>query len=100
MKLEIGQKWISEQFPHENFEIYDGCIDTCVDAIKDHTLEFNLQPETSKIFFWKRTNLDEFYNYLAGKGIKGDNTFPYAWCGESKKSSLVSKIRKYNMRLV
>ena len=99
MKLEIGQNWISKEFPHENFKIYDGIIDTCCDGIKDYTLEFNKQPEASKIFFWERTNLDEFNKFLVSKNIKGDNTYPYANCGESKKGSLVSKIKKYNMKL-
>lgn len=100
MKLEIGKVWISDINPHENFKIYDGIVDTCVDAFEDETIPFNEQPESVKIFFWERVNREAFSKFIEEKkGRYSETTYPYAWCGESKKSSLVAKIKKNNMRL-
>lgn len=100
MKIQIGQTWVSEDSPHENFKIYDGIIDTCVDAFEDESLPFDEQPETTKIFFWERINTEEFNNFVASK--KGDDyksSYPYAWAGESKKQYILNKIKKFNMKL-
>jgi len=51
MKLEIGQIWISEEYPYESFKIYDVDIDTCCDNKKDFTLPFEQLPEASKDLF-------------------------------------------------
>ena len=64
MKLEIGQVWISDINPHENFKIYDGIVDTCVDAFEDETIPFNEQPESVKIFFWERVNREAFSKFI------------------------------------
>ncbi|MEM5009304.1 hypothetical protein WKH57_01155 [Niallia taxi] len=99
-KLEIGQTWISEDHPHESFMIYDGIIDTCVDSFEDESLPFNEQPETTKIFFWERINRQAFFNFVEGKkGVNYDTTYPYSWCGETKKQTIVNKIKKYGMKL-
>lgn len=101
MKLEIGQVWISESSPHENFKIYDGIVDTCADSFEDESIPFDKQPETAKIFFWERLDRKAFLNFVEDKkGKKADSTYPYAWCGESKKNSLVAKIKKHQMKLV
>jgi hypothetical protein len=100
MKLKIDQTWKSENHPHENFKIYDVDIDTTCDCIKDFTLPFEQQPEASKIYFWERTNKEAFEQFVIDKkGNNYDSTYPYAWAGESKKSYLVSKIKKFNMEL-
>jgi len=101
MELKIGQEWISDSHPHENFQIYGGIYDTYSEV------EFDKLPESNKIYFWERTNEQAFDNFIKkvkGKSvsdlIKEDrNTFPYAWAGECKKQSLVNKIKKYNMKL-
>lgn len=88
MRLKIGQHWISEEYPHENFVIYDGLID-------------------EKILFWKRSNSSAFEKFIVqkkGKSIdellsKGKNTYPYAWAGECSFGSLKAKIKKYQMSL-
>ena len=103
MKLCIGQKYISKTHPHEDFEIYNGVDDSFV--MSDMELygeyEFDELPETAKIFFWKRINLEAFDKFVASKkGEDYDTTFPYANCGECKKGTLVNKIKKYNMKLV
>jgi hypothetical protein len=100
MKLEIGQVWISESNPHESFKIYDGIIDTCADAFRDESLPFSEQPETAKIFFWERVDREAFLKFVKEKKGDSDSTYPYAWCGESKKGYLMSKIKKYNMKLL
>ncbi len=101
LQLEIGQVWISESSPHENFKIYDGIVDTCVDAFEDESVPFNDQPESTKIFFWERLDRQSFLKFVEEKkGENSDSTYPYAWCGESKKASLVSKIKKHNMKLI
>lgn len=101
MNIQIGQTWISETHPHESFKIYDGVVDTCVDAFSDETIEFDKQPESCKIFFWERCEKAMFEKFLDEKlGIGRDSSYPYAWCGESKKSSIVKKIRKYNMKTI
>lgn len=100
MKIEIGQTWESKTYPHEDFRIYDGVIDTCVDSFEDHTLPFEQQPEGTKIFFWRRINDEAFDKFVVSKkGEKYETTFPYAWCGECKKSGIINKIRKYDMKL-
>lgn len=101
MRLEIGQVWVSDSNPHESFKIYDGIVDTCVDAFEDESIPFNEQPESTKIFFWERTDRKAFLRFVeAKKGKKVDSTYPYAWCGESKKGVMVAKIKKNNMKLV
>ena len=101
MKLEIGQVWVSESNPHESFKIYDGCVDTCVDAFEDESIPFDKQPETVKVFFWERLDREAFFKFVdEKKGKNRESTYPYAWCGESKKSSLVAKIKKNDMKLV
>ncbi|MGN7183659.1 hypothetical protein [Cytobacillus kochii] len=101
MKLEVGQVWESKEFPHENFRIYDGVVDTTVDAFEDEFMSFDEQPESCKIFFWERTNHKEFMKFVVDKkGLNSDSTYPYAWCGECKKSSIVRKIKKNNMNLI
>lgn len=96
MELEVGQIWISEDSPHENFEIYD-------------VIEQEWDNHPKEVFYcWKRTNIKEFNEFVAiKKGMSLEDfekstktTFPYAWCGESKKSSISAKIKKNNMRLV
>lgn len=101
MKLEIGQTWVSQLNPHESFRIYNGVVDTCVDSFKDETIPFDEQPETTKIFFWERADRLAFDQFVKGKkGKNYENSFPYAWCGECKKSSLVSKIKNNEMVLL
>jgi hypothetical protein len=101
MKLKIGQTWISEESPHESFKIYDGIVDTCVDAFKDETIPFNEQPESAKIFFWERLDRKAFLEFVKSKKSENsESTYPYAWCGESKKNAIVSKIKNHKMRLV
>lgn len=101
MKLEIGQTWVSDEYPHENFKIYDGVIDTTCESVKDFTLPFEEQPDGSKIFFWERINGVVFMRFVAEKkGENAESTYPYAWCGEVKKGVLQSKIKKYNMKLL
>lgn len=103
MKLKVGQRWISITNPHEDFEIYDGVEDSIVlsDLEKEYDLnDFENLPESAKVFFWRRINDEAFDDFVKSK--KGDNyesTYPYTWCGESKKTVLVSKIKKYNMKL-
>lgn len=100
MKIEIGQKWVSEKHPWQDFEIYDGVVDTCVDAFKDESIPFDEQPETAKIFFWRRNNDSAFEGFIRKvKGEDAETTHPYAWYGEGKKTAIVSKIKKYKMRL-
>ena len=101
LELKIGQHWVSESHPRENFVIYDGTYDIYSEV------DFDNLPENNKIYFWKRTNepaFNEFIKEEKGKHIdelikEGRNTFPYAWAGECKKYSLVNKIKKYNMKL-
>jgi hypothetical protein len=102
MELEIGQKWESETHPHENFEIYDRSVDSYV--LSDMGISvvntFDELPETAKLFFWQRTNKEEFDQFLISKkGKEYDTTYPYAWAGESKKKTIMNKINKYNMKL-
>lgn len=100
MKLEIGQIWKSEKHPEQDFKIYDGIVDTCVDAFEDESIPFDKQPETVKIFFWERANIKAFNRFIDEKlGKKAVNTYPYAWNGESKKQALIKKIRDYEMEL-
>ncbi|WP_079709805.1 hypothetical protein [Paraliobacillus ryukyuensis] len=100
LELKIGQEWISDDNPHESFKIYDGIIDTCVDAFKDETLSFDEQPESTKIFFWERINREAFNDFIDKvKGKDSENTYPYAWCGESRKATIVNKIKNNNMIL-
>jgi hypothetical protein len=104
MKIEIGQKWISETHPHENLEIYDGEKDLIEisDMEIDYAFDipFNDLPEKAKIYFWQRTNKEAFDKFIVKKkGNSYDTTYPYAWAGESKKSAITSKIKKYNMKL-
>lgn len=100
MELRIGQVWVSEKYPWQDFKIYDGVVDTCVDAFQDESIPFGEQPETAKIFLWRRINDDAFDNFIRKlKGAETETTHPYAWCGESKKASIVSKIKKYKMKL-
>jgi hypothetical protein len=101
MELKIGQTWVSEESPHESFRIYDGFVDSTCDSIKDFNLPFDEQPESSKIFFWERLDRKIFLDFVKEK--KGENfesTYPYAWCGESKKNTLVAKIKKHKMKLL
>lgn len=104
MKLYIGQTWKSKTHPHEDFKIYDGVEDSIVlsDLEKEYDIsDFDSLPETVKIFFWRRANDKAFHEFIVSK--KGDdygNTYPYANCGECKKSVLVDKIKKYNMELM
>ncbi|MCY8922166.1 hypothetical protein [Bacillus atrophaeus] len=98
MELKIGQEWISEKHPHENFKIYGGIVDTCVDSFKDESIPFDEQPEGAKIFFWERTDNVSFNKYVESRlGSNRDSTHPFARCGESKKSGLIAKIKKFNM---
>ncbi|PSA89279.1 hypothetical protein C6370_20115 [Bacillus atrophaeus] len=98
MELKIGQEWISEKHPHENFKIYGGIVDTCVDLFNDESVPFDEQPEGAKIFFWERTDYASFDKYVESKlGRNRDSTHPFARCGETKKSGLIAKIRKFNM---
>lgn len=101
MKLEIGQKWISESNSYEDFEIYDGIVDTCDDSFEDESIPFNEQPESVKIYFWRRINDDAFEKFIVSKkGVNYESTYPYAWSGETKKKSIVNKIKKNNMKLI
>ena len=95
MDLAKGQVWISEVNPHENFKIYD-------------IIEQEWDNHPKEVFYcWERTNINEFNEFIATKKKmtvdeflnSNKTTFPYAWCGESKKNSLVAKIKKNNMRL-
>ncbi|MFV4887439.1 hypothetical protein RY279_18525 [Bacillus velezensis] len=98
MKLEIGQEWVSEKHPHENFRIYGGVVDTCADSFKDESIRFDEQPEGAKIFFWERADYASFDKYVESKlGRNRESTYPFARCGETKKSGLVAKIKKFNM---
>lgn len=100
MILRLGQVWKSEKYPHEDFKIYDGIADTCVDAFQDESIPFDEQPETVKIFFWERANQKAFNDFVDGKlGVNAVNTFPYMWCGECKKQVLIKKIKEYEMKL-
>ncbi|MDX8288853.1 hypothetical protein SLL00_03570 [Metabacillus indicus] len=99
MKLEIGQTWVSEINPHENFTIYDGAIDTCADAYKDESIPFNEQPESAKILFWKRTDEKAFEKFIQDNYGEGTSTYPFAWYGASKKAALTTKIKKNHMKL-
>lgn len=99
MKLKIGQTWLSDSHPHESFKIYDGIVDTCVDAFEDESIPFDEQPETVKVFFWERVDFDSFISFVEKKTGNIESTYPYAWSSECKKSSLIRKIRKYNMYL-
>jgi len=49
------------------------------------------------IFHTKSYIPDKFI--VEQKGENYDNTYPYAWAGESKKNTFVRKIKKYNMKL-
>lgn len=101
MKLGIGQIWNSKKHPEQDFKIYDGTIDACMDAFQDESIPFDEQPETTKIFFWERTNEKAFDKFVEEKlGRNPSTTYPYAWCGESKKQSLVKRIRDFEMALV
>lgn|GEM_PF-3475674 len=100
MYLGIGQIWWSSEFPHESFEIYSGIVDTTVDSFSDESLPFENQPEGAKIFFWKRADSDAFQGFIDDKYKGRDSIYPHSWYGESKKSSLISKIKKYKMFLV
>jgi hypothetical protein len=94
--LEIGQTWISENDPHESFKIYDIIIQ-----------EWDNHP-TNVLYCWQRINHTLFIKFVAAKkGItvtefeeSNKNTYPYAFAGESKKSNLVNKIKKFNMELI
>jgi hypothetical protein len=101
MKINIGQKWVSKEYPYEDFIIYDGIPDSFVLSDMDlpYNLPFDLLPETAKIFFWKRANDKAFKKFLASKG-KTESSYPYAWYGECKRSTLIKKIKKYNMVLI
>lgn len=98
--LEIGQIWISESHPYESFKIYDGVGDGNVVDFYVHDFLFTELPEKAKIYFWKRVDQKAFEEFITEKkGENYDSTYPWAWCGESKKNILVNKIRKYNMVL-
>lgn len=102
MKLLIGQEWMSESHPHENFKVTGGVIDTCSDQYdhdKHFELPFVLNLESTKIFFWERTDAESFNAFLYEKIGDKDSTYPYAWNGECKKPALVRRIKKYNMKL-
>lgn len=104
VKIEIGQEWISEENPHENFKIYGGEKDLIElsDLEIDYSfdLPFNKLPEKAKIYFWERTNTDAFNEFVKiKKGENCDSSYPYAWAGECKKSGILSKIKKNSMKL-
>jgi hypothetical protein len=103
MKLEVGQKWVSESNPHEDFEIYDGCEDDFVlsDLAGNHyNSKFEDLPESAKIYFWRRTNDEAFDKFIVSKkGENYDSTYPFAWSGECKRHPIVSKIKKFGMKL-
>jgi hypothetical protein len=95
IKLEIGQTWTSKTHPHENFKIYDIIIQ-----------EWDNAP-TDTYYCWERLNNKEFLQFVADQKCmkleefleSNKNTFPYSWAGESKKSYLAYKIKKFNMEL-
>ncbi|MDT0160425.1 hypothetical protein [Bacillus sp. AG4(2022)] len=96
MELKVGQTWVSGSHPHNDFKIYDIIVQ-----------EWDHHP-TETLYCWKRVNLDSFNEFVAAKkGMSAEefrntnkNTYPYAWCGESKKGSLLKKIREGSMRLL
>jgi hypothetical protein len=95
INLEVGQKWISDTHPHEDFEIYDVIVQ-----------EWDNHP-TEVFYCWKRINEEAFKKYVEfKKGMTieelyaiGKNYYPYAWYGETKRSNIIRKIKKYNMKL-
>lgn len=101
MKLQLGDIWISDTHPHESFEIYGGVLDTCTDTEVRWDKYYEEQPESIKILFWRKHDLDVFNTYADKnkKNKENQSTYPYAWCGECKKYSLTKKIKEYNMRL-
>ncbi|STO12782.1 Uncharacterised protein [[Flavobacterium] thermophilum] len=95
INLEVGQKWVSDTHPHEDFEIYE-------------IIHYPDEEYPTEIYYcWKRINekaFDEFIKQKKGKYPDelieaGKNTYPYAWCGEAQKSNIINKIKKYNMKL-
>ncbi|ODA08220.1 hypothetical protein [Paenibacillus polymyxa] len=88
--LQLGQKWISKEYPHEDFEIYGGT---------ESMYEW--------LWFWERINKQAFDEYIVKKKgstpeeltKQGRNTYPYAWTGECSGANLKTKIKKYNMVL-
>ena len=102
VKLLIGQEWVSKSHPHENFRITGGVIDTCSDQYdhdKHFELTFDVNPESTKIFFWERTNIETFNKFLSKEIGDKDSAYPYSWNGECKKPTLVRRIKKYDMKL-
>lgn len=88
MNFEVGQTWISEDYPHEDFIIY-------------------IKLDDEDVVCWKKANdkaFREFIKHKKGMCIddlieNGRNTYPYAYAGECSSKSLKSKIKKYNMKL-
>lgn len=95
IKLENNQVWVSNSHPHENFKIYN-----IITQEWDHH-------DSETFYCWERINIDDFNSYIAAKKNmtlkefmdSNKTTYPYAWCGESKRGAIVSKIKKYNMIL-
>lgn len=100
MKLEVNQIWISDTHPHESFKIYAGEINTCAEVDVKYGEPFENQPEGAKIYFWERYDDKAYTEFLLDKLGRTYNTYPYAFGGACGKSSLVSKIKKYNMKLL
>jgi hypothetical protein len=95
IKLEVGQKWVSDTHPHEDFEIYD-------------IIYYPDEDDPTEIYYcWKRINEKAFNKYVElKKGMtieelyaKGKNYYPYAWYGETQRNNIIRKIKKYNMKL-
>lgn len=100
MKLNLGDIWISKEHPHENFKVYAGIVDSCHESYPFDVDSFDNLPESAKILFWERTNNEAFDKFLDNKlGENRQNNYPYGFCGETKKSYLVNKIKKFNMEL-
>ncbi|MBA4293785.1 hypothetical protein C0431_12555 [bacterium] len=101
-EFHVGQTWVSLTHPHESFQIVGGTIDTCSDAYEEdmYGRPFEDHPESTKIFFWNRSDLNAFNDFLDSKFGDRPNTYPYAWTGECKRGSLLNKIRAYHMTLV
>lgn len=99
-----GQKWTSKTHPQEDFIIYDWISKS--GEMGDE--EVSKAKEEDRIYFWMRTNEDAFEQSVKEKKgysvkeliVQGKNTYPYAWCGETGRSALVNKIKKYNMKLM
>lgn len=102
MKLTIGQEWVSEFYPHESFRITSGVIDTCSDAYdyeRHHDKQFDEHPESTKIFIWERYDKESFQLFLNENVKSNDSSYPFAWDGDCKKTFLVKRIRKFEMKL-